>query len=81
MTREVHEEQENTGWDGIWSERVMLVQSEAFAQAARKGLHGRIERAKAGIQALSEKPDGSASSRKRVFADCKGNGGCGACSG
>lgn len=65
VTREVYAEQEITDWSGIWSERVMIVQSEVYAQAARKGLQGRIERAKAGILALSEKPG----SGKRAFAD------------
>lgn len=63
VTREVCEDQSKPGW----SERVMIVQSEAFAEAARKGLRGRIDRTKAEIQSLCAKPG----SGRRVFSDAK----------
>ena len=36
-----------------WTERVLLVRSEAFAQAARRGLHQRLKRARAEVLALT----------------------------
>ncbi len=36
-----------------WTERVLLVRSTAFAQAARRGLHRRLERARAEVLALT----------------------------
>jgi hypothetical protein len=53
MTREVREDQSE---QGIWNERVMIVQSEGYAEAARKGLRGRIERATKELLALTPKP-------------------------
>jgi transposase len=36
-----------------WNERVLLVRSDAFAQAARRGLHQRLKRARAEVLALT----------------------------
>jgi transposase len=36
-----------------WTERILLVRSEAFAQAARRGLHQRLQRARADVLALT----------------------------
>ena len=61
LIREVSEDQSKPGWN----ERVMIVQSEAFAEAARKGLRGRIDRTKTEIQALSAAPG----SGRRIYSD------------
>jgi transposase len=63
LTREVREDAEKPGWN----ERVMIVQSDAYAEAARKSLRERIARAKTEIQALCAKPG----SGRRVFSDVK----------
>ena len=52
ITRRVHDDESGTSWN----ERVMIVKSEAFAEAARTGLTQRIQRATAALLALTPTP-------------------------
>jgi transposase len=52
ITRRVHDDETGTSWN----ERVMIVRSDAFAEAARKGLTQRIKRASAALSALTPEP-------------------------
>jgi len=61
ITRRVHDDESGTSW----SERVMIVRSEAFAEAARKGLTQRLEHTTAALSALTPTPGRG----KRQFTD------------
>ena len=52
ITRRVHDAKVGTSWN----ERVMIVKSETFAQAARKGLSQRLQKATTALLALTPVP-------------------------
>jgi transposase len=55
---ELSRPQESPGPTGpiCWTERVLVVRSEAFAAAARRGLQQRLSKARAGLEALTPLP-------------------------